>query len=73
MRDIDKFSGCLIGGAAGDALGYAIEFCGEDEIFAKYGSEGITEYKLTNGAAQTWRRLDRRGNACHRGLLRCEV
>ena len=26
MRNIDRFRGCLIGGAAGDALGYAEEF-----------------------------------------------
>ena len=26
MKDIDKFRGCLIGGAAGDALGYAVAF-----------------------------------------------
>ena len=26
MRNIDKFRGCLIGGASGDALGYAVEF-----------------------------------------------
>ncbi len=51
MRDLDKFRGCLIGGAAGDALGYAVEFMGEEEIFAKYGERGITEYELTDGKA----------------------
>ena len=35
MRNIDKFRGCLIGGAAGDALGYAVEFKREAEIFAE--------------------------------------
>lgn len=24
-KNLDKFKGCLIGGAAGDALGYAVE------------------------------------------------
>ena len=43
--------GCLIGGAAGDALGYAIEFNREDWIFSRYGSAGITQYELTNGKA----------------------
>jgi ADP-ribosylglycohydrolase len=43
--------GCLIGGAAGDALGYAVEFNREDWIFSRYGSAGITEYELTNGKA----------------------
>jgi len=51
MRDQDKFRGCLIGGAAGDALGYAVEFRNEDGIFRKYGEKGITEYELANGKA----------------------
>ena len=51
MRNQDKFRGCLIGGAAGDALGYAVEFMREDEIFRKYGEDGITEYDLRNGTA----------------------
>lgn len=52
MRDIDKFRGCLIGGAAGDALGYAVEFLREEQIFSKYGENGITEYSLRNGKAE---------------------
>ena len=47
MRDIDRFRGCLIGGAVGDALGYAVEFQKENSIFKKYGNTGITEYELT--------------------------
>lgn len=46
MRNTDQFRGCLIGGAAGDALGYEVEFKREDEIFSEYGEEGITEYDL---------------------------
>ena len=38
----DRFSGCLLGGALGDALGYPIEFMTQDEIFAKYGKNGMT-------------------------------
>lgn len=52
MRDIDKFRGCLIGGAAGDALGYSVEFSSAERIFAKYGENGITEYSLVNGVAE---------------------
>lgn len=52
MRDIDRFRGCLIGGAAGDALGYAVEFMSEKSIFNQYGSRGITEYQLTGSVAQ---------------------
>lgn len=44
----NKFRGCLVGGAVGDALGYAIEFRGEREIFSEYGKSGITEYELSN-------------------------
>ena len=42
----DKIRGSLIGGACGDALGYAIEFSPEREIFARYGAEGIVSYEL---------------------------
>ena len=51
MRSQDRFRGCLIGGAAGDALGYAVEFLREPSIFRLYGSQGITEYALTKGKA----------------------
>ena len=46
MKDLDKYRGCLVGGAAGDALGYAVEFWGEEHIFSRYGERGITEYEL---------------------------
>ncbi|MDO4649694.1 MAG: TIGR02452 family protein, partial [Eubacteriales bacterium] len=49
--DLDQIRGSLIGGAVGDALGYAIEFSGEGGIFQKYGSKGITSYELTGGKA----------------------
>lgn len=48
----DLYRGCLIGGAAGDALGYAVEFMGENSIFARFGAKGITEYELTDGVAE---------------------
>ena len=41
----------MIGGAIGDALGYAVEFSSENEIFGTYGPDGITEYKLSGGKA----------------------
>lgn len=47
----DKSRGCLIGGAIGDALGYAVEFKSEDQIFSEYGLNGITEYKVVDGKA----------------------
>lgn len=51
MRNLDRFEGCMIGGAAGDALGYRVEFNDAEEIFAKYGKEGITEFELYKGKA----------------------
>ncbi len=45
-KHLDKIRGSLFGGAVGDALGYAVEFCREKEIFAYYGSGGIRDYEL---------------------------
>ena len=52
VRDLNKFKGCLIGGAVGDALGYAVEFLPASSIFQKYGETGITEYELHHGIAE---------------------
>ncbi len=43
---LDKIRGSLVGGAVGDALGYAVEFWSENQIFSTYGKKGITEYEL---------------------------
>lgn len=51
---LDAISGSMVGGAVGDALGYAVEFLQYDDIKAKYGDNGITEYEidsLTGNAA----------------------
>ena len=45
---LDAIRGCLIGGAAGDALGYAVEFITLDEIHRHYTRTGITAYNLDN-------------------------
>lgn len=50
-KNLDKFRGCLIGGAAGDALGYTVEFVSENFLFSRFGKNGITEYRLHNGKA----------------------
>lgn len=52
MSNLDKFRGCLLGGAAGDALGYEVEFMKAPGIFRRFGDRGITEYVLHNGVAQ---------------------
>lgn len=40
----DRFTGCLLGLAIGDALGYPVEFMNRDEITQAYGPEGITGF-----------------------------
>ena len=39
----DRFRGCLLGGAIGDALGYPIEFMDLSEIRHHYGEDGLTD------------------------------
>ncbi|MBR6953550.1 MAG: ADP-ribosylglycohydrolase family protein [Clostridia bacterium] len=51
MRDLNRFQGCLVGGAVGDALGYGIEFTKEPELFGTWGPEGLRAYKLVDGVA----------------------
>ena len=48
---LDRILGCLIGGAAGDALGYTVEFMSENQIFQRFGSKGISQYVLDHGYA----------------------
>ena len=43
---LDAIRGCIFGGAAGDALGYPVEFLQEADIFGQYGPEGITAYAV---------------------------
>ena len=43
---LDRIRGCLIGGAAGDALGYPVEFFSEHTLWARCGDDGIQEYEL---------------------------
>ena len=45
----DKFRGCLLGGAVGDALGAPIEFLHIDEIDQIYGKKGIRDYVTAYG------------------------
>ena len=52
QKNLDKFRGCLVGGAAGDALGYAVEFSSEELIRARFGPAGIQAYVYADGAAR---------------------
>ena len=50
---MNKVLGSMIGGAAGDALGYAVEFMSYGQIINKYGNKGITRYELNkDGVAE---------------------
>ncbi len=51
-RSLDRFLGCILGGAAGDALGYPVEFYNYKNILDEFGENGITEYSLSDGIAQ---------------------
>lgn len=44
VPDKDRIRGSLIGGAIGDALGYAVEFDSYGAITHLYGHEGIRRY-----------------------------
>ena len=48
----DCIRGSLMAGAAGDALGYPVEFMSRNAILGRYGNKGITEFELDrNGKA----------------------
>lgn len=40
----DKTRGCLMAGAAGDALGYEVEFMSHRAILSRFGKQGITKF-----------------------------
>jgi ADP-ribosylglycohydrolase len=39
-----RINGCLLGGALGDSLGYAVEFDAIDEIRRRFGAQGLTGF-----------------------------
>ncbi|MGV8940022.1 MAG: ADP-ribosylglycohydrolase family protein [Lysobacter sp.] len=45
----NRFLGCLLGGAVGDALGAPVEFMKRDEILRVFGPKGITRYAPAYG------------------------
>jgi ADP-ribosylglycohydrolase len=45
----DKIRGSLMAGAAGDALGYVVEFMSRRAILSRYGERGITMFELDKG------------------------
>lgn len=49
---LDRAMGCMLGGAAGDALGAPVEFLSRAEIEKRFGKDGIRNYELTLGKAR---------------------
>lgn len=45
----ERFLGCLLGGAVGDALGAPVEFMKRTEILQRFGRNGITAYAPSYG------------------------
>jgi ADP-ribosylglycohydrolase len=48
-----RYSGCLLGGAIGDALGAPVEFMRRAEIITRFGPKGITQYAPAYGGLGT--------------------
>jgi ADP-ribosylglycohydrolase len=46
---LGRFTGCLLGGAIGDALGAPVEFMSLPEIRRQFGPEGIRHYAPAYG------------------------
>lgn len=52
-NNLNKFAGCLLGGALGDALGAPVETLTYKQITREYGHDGITELQCnTRGVAE---------------------
>lgn len=51
MDLLERIRGCLLGGAVGDALGYAVEFMPAAKIRSRFGEEGITAPVIADGYA----------------------
>jgi ADP-ribosylglycohydrolase len=49
MTTLDRFAGCLLGGAVGDALGAPVEFPSLAEIRRRFGASGITDFAPAYG------------------------
>ncbi|MPZ22344.1 MAG: ADP-ribosylglycohydrolase family protein [Dehalococcoidia bacterium] len=49
LPGVDAFTGCLLGGAVGDALGAPVEFLSLAEIRSRFGPAGIQDYAPAYG------------------------
>ncbi|MBT2531740.1 ADP-ribosylglycohydrolase family protein [Arthrobacter sp. ISL-48] len=46
-----RIHGCLLGGALGDSLGYAVEFDSIEEIRGRFGNDGLREFAALDGGS----------------------
>ena len=46
---LDRYRGCLVGGAVGDALGAPVEFMSQKEIVTTHGPGGVQDYAVAFG------------------------
>lgn len=80
----ERYRGCLLGGAVGDALGGPIEFESLEAIRRRFGEDGITEFagesgKITDdtqmtlftaeGCIRSWHRMSDRGVCSPRDVI----
>ncbi|MFG0396519.1 ADP-ribosylglycohydrolase family protein [Pseudomonas sp. zbq_4] len=49
MNRIERIRGCLLGGAAGDSLGCAVDFLEWPVIEARFGAHGIIDFSPAYG------------------------
>lgn len=49
QQERSRFTGCLLGGAVGDALGGPIEFMSATDILLDFGPMGVTQYEPAYG------------------------
>ena len=48
-KSVDRFRGCLLGGAVGDALGAPVEFTSLQEIRTRFGRDGVADFAPAYG------------------------
>ena len=46
-----RIHGCLLGGALGDSLGYAVEFDSIEAIRGRFGTAGVTDFAMLDGGS----------------------
>lgn len=66
----DRYLGCMIGGAIGDALGAPVQFMGREEIHQNFGSLGITRFESAFGGVGRFTACTQMALFTAEGLLR---